>query len=74
MNHDQYETEAIAVEAWATRMKCIENINLPPCEWRRIRHREIDALAEAMKDALFAYFCMDAAEPTRVRREGGSRG
>ena len=66
---DQYETEAVAVHAWASRMKCIENINLSPGPMRQLRHGEIDALAEAITDALFAYYVMDAVEP--VRRVGG---
>lgn len=74
MNHDQYEAEALAVEQWASRRKCIENIDLPPGPARRLRHAEIDAMAESMLLALRALFLEPAAYPYRLRLFKGARG
>lgn len=73
-NHNQYEAEAVAVQQWATRRKCIENIDLPPGPARALRHAEIDNFAESMTEALKALFLEPAAYPYRLRLYKGARG
>lgn len=74
MNHDQYEIEAVAVEQWASREKCRVNIDTRPGLYRQVEHSKIDLLAYEIREALWAYYCMDAVEPWRVRFYKGARG
>lgn len=73
-SHDQYEAEAVAIEQWASREKCKVNIRLVPGVWRDVAYAEINALAESMTAALYAYFIEPAVDPYRVRLFKGARG